>query len=188
MSGRRPGNIVRGVALLARGKAEGLDQFASTPQAFLSSLAPLVAFPLVGFLLSVIGRPASALSALADLLGALCAALAPPVLSWEFARRWECTDRWLRYATALDWCQWVVPLLAALLLTLAYPVLASGLPGRAAIGVVGLVIVAYALWLHWFIARRGLGLSAGRAVILVLVVNLGTGILAIGPRLLSLAH
>ncbi|MGC8477614.1 MAG: hypothetical protein ACP5NP_14795, partial [Acetobacteraceae bacterium] len=116
---RKTGNIARGVALLAVGRAEGLEQFAGTPQALLSSLAPLLAFPLVGFLLSAIGRPAGTLPALADLLGAICAALAPPVLSWEFARRWQRTELWLRYATALNWCQWVVPLLAAVLLTLA---------------------------------------------------------------------
>ncbi len=190
MSGSRarPGQILRGVALLARGKAEGLSQFASTPQALLSSLAPLVAFPLVGFLLTVIGQPGAATSGLADLLGALCAALAPPVLSYEFARYWHREAGWLRYATALDWCQWAVPLLAAVLLTLVYPMLAAVLPARGAMGMVALGIVAYALWLHWFIARRGLMLSGRQAAVLVFFVNFGTGLLAIGPRLLMLAR
>ncbi len=190
MSGSRarPGNILRGVTLLARGKAEGLSQFASSPQALLSSLAPLIAFPLVGFLLTVIGRPGAAASGLADLLGALCAALAPPVLSYEFARHWHREAGWLRYATALDWCQWVVPLLAALLLTVIYPIVASALPARGALGIVALGIVAYALWLHWFIARHGLMLSGRQAALLVFLVNLGTGLLAIGPRLLMLAR
>ena len=35
-------------------------------------------------------------------------------------------------------------------------------------------LVGYGLWLHWFLARHGLGLSGLRAVVMVLGVNLAT--------------
>ncbi len=44
----------------------------------------------------------------------------------------------------------------------------------------------YALWLHWFLARHGLALSRFRAALLVVVVNLGTALLVLAPRLLAL--
>ena len=185
------GNIVLGMLLLARGKAEGLDQFGYTVQAFLSSLAPLIAVPVVGYLLLAVrgGEPARAggeLGALAELLGTICALLAPAVLSFELAKLWRRQGLWLRYATALNWSQWVIPLLASVLLLVSYPLLAAVLSDRLALGLVGIAIGGYALWLHWFIARHGLALSRLRAVVLVVVVNIVTGVLVLGPRLLAL--
>ncbi len=187
----RGGNIVLGMLLLARGKAEGLDQFGYTVQAFLSSLAPLIAVPVVGYLLLAVrgGEPARAggeLAALAELLGTICALLAPAVLSFELAKLWQRQVLWLRYATALNWSQWVIPLLASVLLLVGYPLLASALPNQLALGLVGIAIGGYALWLHWFIARHGLSLSRLRAVVLVVAVNIVTGVLVLGPRLLAL--
>jgi hypothetical protein len=189
----RPGNILLGVLMLARGRADGLHQFGYTVQAFLSSLAPLVAFPLVGYLLLALGgngggggQPPGELGALADLLGTLCALLAPAVLSFELARLWRREALWLRYATALNWTQWAIPLLASVLLLLVYPLLAASASAQVALGLIGLAIGGYALWLHWFVARHGLALSRGRAVLLVLVVNLVSAVLVLGPRLLML--
>jgi hypothetical protein len=48
-------------------------------------------------------------------------------------------------------------------------------------------LVGYALWLHWFVARHGLGLSGLRAVVMVLGVNFATVALVLGPRVLALA-
>ena len=47
-------------------------------------------------------------------------------------------------------------------------------------------LVRYGLWLHWFLARHGLGLSRFRAAVLVLGINLGDGAIVIGPRFLTL--
>lgn len=195
---RRPvrrGNVLLGVALLARGRADGLHQFGYTVQAFLSSLAPLVAFPLVGYILvavqgagSASGQEPGEFGALADLFGALCALLAPAVLSFELARLWRREALWLRYATALNWTQWAIPVLFSVLLLLVYPVLAASVSVRVALGVTGLAIGGYALWLHWFIARHGLALSRLRAVLLVVIVNLATAVLVFGPRLLMLGN
>ena len=48
-------------------------------------------------------------------------------------------------------------------------------------------IIAYGLWLHWFVTRHGLGLSGLRAALLVLGVNVATVVIVMGPRMLALA-
>ncbi|MBO0710470.1 MAG: hypothetical protein J2P47_04225 [Acetobacteraceae bacterium] len=177
-------NILLGVVLLARGRADGFDQFGNTTQAFLSSLAPLIAFPLVGSVLLLVGG--SGLPALSDLFATFCALLAPPVISWELARLWGREGPWLRFATAFNWCQWAIPAVLSILLVILGALMELGLPNRIGGGLVLVGLLGYGLWLHWFLVRRGLSLSALRAALFVLAVNLGTGVLVVGPRLLSL--
>ncbi len=187
MSGRlrrrspAPGSILRGILLLARGRADGLRQFGDTPAAFLASLAPLIAFPLVGAVL-MLGQ-GGGWPALTELLATVCALLAPPVLAYELARLWRREAQWLHFATAFNWCQWAIPVLAAVLLILVYPALA-GTAGSETAGLVVIFAVAgYALWLHWFLARHALMISGPRAAMLVVLVNLGTLAVVLGPRL-----
>ncbi len=175
-------NILLGVVRLATGRADGLAQFGNTTQAFLISLAPLIAFPLVGSALLIVNG--GGLPALSDLLATLCALLAPPVLSWWFARLWQREAVWLRFATAFNWCQWAIPVMASALLVVLGLLMAAGLPNSVAGVVAVLGLVSYGLWLHWFLARRGLGVSVARAVLFVVCVNLGTAALILGPRLL----
>jgi len=175
-------NILLGVVRLATGRADGLAQFGNSTQAFLTSLAPLIAFPLVGTALLIANG--GGLPALSDLLATLCALLAPPVLSWWLARLWRREALWLRFATAFNWCQWAIPVVASILLVVLGLLMAVGLPNRAAGMVAVLGLVSYGLWLHWFLARRGLQLSTARAVLFVLCVNLATAALVVGPRVL----
>jgi hypothetical protein len=183
-SGRRPppGSIVLGVIRLARGRADGIRQFGATRDAFLASLAPLVAFPLVGGVLMLLGG--GGLTALSDLLATLCALVAPPVLSFEIARLWGRQAAWLRFATAFNWCQWVIPVIGGVLLMVLAILATLGLPrGVARAGFV-LGLISYGLWLHWFLVRHGLGLSRVRAGLLVFGVNCVTVLLVLGPRVL----
>ncbi|HSZ90850.1 MAG TPA: hypothetical protein VK822_15925 [Acetobacteraceae bacterium] len=184
--GRPPqfSNIVLGVLRLARGRADGIRQFGATREAFLASLAPLIAFPLVGGVLMLLGG--GGLTALGDLLATLCALVAPPVLSFEVARLWGRQNAWLRFATAFNWCQWVIPVIGTLLLVVLGTLAALGLPRTVASASVVLGLVSYGLWLHWFLARHGLGLSRVRAALLVFGVNFGTVLLVLGPRMLAL--
>jgi len=180
----QPGNIVIGIISLASGHADGLRQFGATRDAFLASLAPWLAFPLVTGGLMLLGG--GGLDALSNLLAVLCGLLAPPVLSFQAARLWGRQDAWLRFATALNWCQWVVPLVGTALLAAFSFLAALGLPGGAAQAAVVFGFVAYALWLHWFLARHGLDLSPLRAAVLVLGVNFVTVVLVLGPRMLAM--
>ncbi len=172
-----------GVARLARFRADGLAAFDATPVGLLNALAPWVAFALVGCGLALAaGSPRAALE---GLLGSLVALLAPPVLSQALAQLWRREEAWLRYAVAATWCQWVMPpaLLAAVLASGV--LMAMGVPQVVAETVAGVALLVYALALHVFLAGRGLGLRLGRAVVLVIVVQIGTGLLTLGPLLLA---
>lgn len=177
----RPRPLV-GMARIARGRIDGLTLFGDTPQAFLSSLAPLLAFPLVGALMLLSSSGTS--RAVLTLLVTLVAQLAPPVLSHALARAWGREHLWLRYATAFNWCQWALPLAAMALLIVLQIGMAAGLPGPVADLLLLFGIAGYGLWLNWLLARHGLELSAGWAAGLVALVNIGTIVLALGPRLL----
>ncbi|HET7881619.1 MAG TPA: hypothetical protein VFL55_12085 [Acetobacteraceae bacterium] len=187
MSGRQPrrGSITLGVMRLGRGRADGLQQFRATPEAFLASLAPLVAFPLVGSVLMLLDG--GGLDAIEAFLATICALLAPLVLTYEVARLWHRQATWLRFATAFNWCQWLIPVVGGTILFALGVMVGLGLPRQLArVGFV-LGVIAYGLWLHIFLARHGLGLTLSRAVAMVLGVNCATVVLVLGPRMLALA-
>lgn len=189
MSGRvggtrpTPGSILLGILRLARGRADGMGEFGATRDAFLTSLAPLIAFPLVGGVLMLLGG--GGLAALTELLATLCGLLAPPVLTFEVARLWGKQVEWLRFATAFNWCQWVIPFIGGLLLLMFGILVELGLPQSVARSTVLLGLIGYGLWLHWFLARHGLGLSWWRALVLVIGVNAATVLIVAGPQLLA---
>jgi len=174
-----------GMARLARGRVDGLEQFGDTPQTFLASLAPLLAFPIVGAALSLATE--GVLRALATLFATVVLQLAPAVLSHALARAWGREAQWLRYATAFNWCQWALPLAAMALLIVQQFAFRLGLPKGAANQMLIVGLAAYGLWLNWLLARHGLSLSRGRAAGLVALTNLGTIVLAVGPQVLLLA-
>ena len=168
-----------GAALLARGRAEGMARFGSTPQAFLASLAPMIALPLVGCIILLLSG--NGLLGVSALLVTVVAQLAPPVLSHALAAQWGRADLWLRYATAFNWCQWAIPVVALALMVVLQAGLSFGLGENAAVRLLGVGLAAYGLWLHWLLARHGLALPGGRAAALVALVNIGTIALLLVP-------
>jgi hypothetical protein len=183
MSGRGPRlSILLGIARLARGRADGLAQFGETRRAFLASLFPLIAFPVIGAMLAALhgGMPS-----LSDLMATLCALLAPPVLSHGLARHWGREALWPRFATAFNWCQWAIPAIAFLMLLALSLLIALGMPRDAAGALWIFGLAGYGVWLHWFLARRGLDLTALRAVVLVVAVNAATVAMVVGPLLIA---
>jgi hypothetical protein len=176
---------VIGAAQLAIGRGEGMARFGDTPQAFLASLAPLVAFPLVGAALLLFSGAED--GAMTTLFMTLVAQLAPAALSHILAVRWGREAEWLRYATAFNWCQWAIPVVAFLMLLVLQAAIGAGMPEPVAASVLVFALAGYGLWLHWFIARNGLALSGGRAALLVVLVNAGTLLLVMGPRLIQIA-
>lgn len=181
--GRTGGDVLAGIAMTAIGRRDGLRRFGGTRDRLLASLAPLIAFPLVASVM--LAASGEAALAGAQFLATLCALLAPLVVSYEFARWWRRTEQWLRFATAFDWCQWAIPVFAVLALSVVTPLLTGWLGQRGALlGAIGLTGV-YALWLHWFVARHALGISAWRAVLLVVSINIASAIVGFGPALLA---
>ena len=176
-------NVLIGMARILRGRADGIACFGNTPQAFLASLAPMGGLMLAGVVEGL--AQGDGLSALTELLPLLCALLAPPVLSYEVARLWQRESAWLRFATAMNWCQLLLPCMAMVLLIGLGVARVAGLPDSAASALFAIMLGAYALWMNWFLARHGLAISGSRAALLVVGVNLGTALVVFGPRLLG---
>ncbi len=174
--------IVVGMWRVARGRPDGIACFGSTAQSYLSSLAPLVAFPLVGAGLAITSEgPRQALTGLAM---TLCALLTPAIVSYELARLWKRTEAWTRFATAFNWCEWILPFLACLIMLPLSIAVSAGFNEATASIVLLACLGCYGLWLHWFLARNALRLSGFRAMLLVLLVNVGTIVAVMGPRFL----
>ena len=172
-----------GVSRLARFQAAGLEAFDATPAGLLNALTPWLAFALVAFgLLLVAGKP---VDAVADLLASTVALLAPPVLSHALARRWGREERWLRYAVAVTWCQWVMPPALLLALMGSYVLMVLGVPETMAEPVALLALLGYAVALNLFLARAALDLSRWRAAGMVATVNLGTAAVVVLPGALA---
>ncbi len=172
------GSVARALWRLGRGHADGLDGFNVTVAGFLASLLPLL---LLALLMAAGGAPDAA----RGLAGAVVGLLAPPVLSHALAARWGREREWLRYAVAVNWCQWALPMLFAVLLLLAQLATGGGAGAALAVRVAVLGLIAYWLWLDWFIARHALRIPGGRAALLVFVVSLGSGALVVLPQLAS---
>lgn len=172
--------ILKGVVMIARGRAAGLNCFRDTPQAFLLSLLPglgiMAGTVMEGF---AEGTP---LTAIEEIPGTLCVLLAPAVLSYELARFWGREAFWNRYIVAFNWCQWLLPAIAVVLITL---LTLARINDAGALRVMLVGLAGYALWLNWFLARHGLALSPWRAAGLVAAVNLGTIVIVFGPTMLA---
>ncbi|GBQ26889.1 hypothetical protein AA0472_2259 [Acetobacter estunensis NRIC 0472] len=152
------------MALLACGRAEGIERFGGSVDSLLSALAPGLAMCLVGFLTVPLQK--QPFIGLVRVELSFCTLLALPVISHALARRWGREKLWLRYATAAVWCEWVtvlVSIVALLLGALMFSPLASS-PGFGT--AVVLASDLYGLWLGVFVARKGLALGWGRAIVL----------------------
>ncbi len=103
MSAPAIARILLGIARLARFNRDGFAQFGDTPQAFVNSLAPMLAFPLAFVVPAVIGG--AGVAALVDFLASVVALLAPAVMSHAFAQAWGREALWLRYIVAFNWLQ-----------------------------------------------------------------------------------
>ncbi|GBQ15678.1 hypothetical protein [Swaminathania salitolerans] len=161
--------ILRGVLLLGRGDPRGIASFGSGPEALLSALAPSVALCLVTILSQALrGYDAIGVVKIFLLIVTLLSRL---VVSQFMAVIWKRDDRWIRYATASLWCNWlpiVIMLFAVSLVQLLSPGAASG---GSAVGGVVLGVELYELWLSWFVARAGLEIGGGKAALLIVAVN-----------------
>jgi len=175
--------ILRGVLLLARGRAAGIAEFANSADGLTASLAPLIAFPLVGAGQTALnGQPEAAII---GFLARLSAVLALPVITYHFAKACGRDRLWLRTVTALDWAFWlVVPLLLAAALVGVTLVKAGLSIPDAEVAALG-AMLAYVFWLHWFILKAGLQLNAWQALLLAVLNSAAIGVLTDGPVLIG---
>jgi hypothetical protein len=106
--------------------------------------------------------------------------LVAPVVTHALARAWGREAGWLRMATAFNWCQFA--LLVVMMIGLF---LIGAIIGRGGALMILAGLGFYALWLHWFLARHALGISASRAIGLVLSIHLATSLIVLGPRFVA---
>jgi len=175
--------IARGILLLARGDRNGIKEFGNTLDAFTSSLAPLIAFPLVFSVISAIGGAWQL--GLLSFLSHLCAVLVVPVITHEVARRRGVEGYWLRAATALNWSFWM--LIPALIVAafIAAVMVEAGLAMQDGEVAAMVMIVLYFLWYQWFIVRAGLGLGVPGAAGFVLLSTAAVSLFSAGPVLMD---
>jgi hypothetical protein len=178
------GSILRGIFLLARGRKSGIGEFANTGDALSASLAPLIAFPIVGAgIIAFGGQPKLAAIAV---LSRVSGVLALPVITHAYAKLMGREQSWLRTATALNWSFWLLIPLLFVGAFIGAALVTEGVPDFKAEETVVVMLAAYMLWLHWFTVRTGLNLSTWRAVGLVIISNFIIGLLTFGPDLADL--
>lgn len=162
-----------------------MADFANTGNSLTASMAPLIAFPLVGALLLVMKGDVT--DALVSFTAQLCVALAPALITYEFARAWGREAVWLRTASALNWSFWMVLPLLMLAAVLGAMLVSLGVHDNIAEAMMIAVTGCYIMWLHWFIVRTGLNTGVWQAILLVVVTNIVIGLLALGPDLIDMA-
>lgn len=180
--GTRP-PILRGVSLIARGRAEGLNCFRDTPQAFLYSLAPGLGIMAATVFEGV--AEGSGAGAFSDIPGTICVILAPAVVSYELARFWGREAFWNRYIVAFNWCQWLLPVIAFVMVLILALLRFAGIDSRSGLRILLVCLAGYAIWMNWFLARHGLALTAWRAIGMVVAMNLVTVAIVLGPTMLA---
>jgi hypothetical protein len=174
--------IVRGLFLLARGKAEGVKEFGASPDNFTASLAPLIAFPLVGA--AILAMEGDWKFALVSFFSRMCAVLLLPLMVHEFARRLGREALWWRAATALNWSFWMIlPVLFIAAFLGALLVQFGVVMQEAEYFVLGFA-GGYLLWYRWVIVKAGLGLSSAQAVAFVALSSVLIGALTVVPVLM----
>ncbi len=179
-------SAARGIARIARFDAAGLSEFDASPQGLLAALTPWFAFALVAF--GLFFMSGDRLQAVTDLLASIVALLAPSVASHALTRWFGREARWLRYAVAVVWCQWVMPPALIVALTGSFLLIAGGVPDAVAERTAMLALLGYALALNLFLARKALSLTLWRAAAVVISVNLATGAAVLLPRVLQMVQ
>ncbi|MDD2876358.1 MAG: hypothetical protein PHT60_03915 [Acidiphilium sp.] len=167
--GMPEGNVVRGLFRLAHGDAGGIREFGNTTRAFYASLAPLLAFPLVGA--ALFGLDGHWNLAIVMLLSRISGALIQPVATEFVAQRAKSSATWLMTSTALNWSIWLIFPLMLIGALVANGLTALGLPQTLAIVLAAGFIALYLLWFQWFVLRTGLRLNAWWALAALIAMN-----------------
>jgi hypothetical protein len=155
-----------GILYLAIGRRQGFDDFGNTVDAYLSSLAPLVAFDLVSnALLAASGK--LHVAALVFLV-TLCVMLAPAAVSHPICRWWGAAEYWPRYANILNWAQMLMFLVLGIAGVIARLSVEAGAPAVVAEKGLQLGTLCYAVWFQWFVARGVLQMARWRTALLLL--------------------
>lgn len=157
---------LRGALELARGRPQGVAWFGGTEDAALRSFwAAALALPvflLIRLLLEPL-MPPTLRGLVAEGAGYVIAWTAYALISRSVAQRLGRTGDWPRFIAAWNWLT-ALQYGLVLVVSLAGRLLPAGLQDALSLG-----IVAYTLWLEWFVARLALRLPGLPATALVLL-------------------
>ena len=170
---------LRAALLLARGRPEGAflisieppeAQLSRARHSFLALLLCVPVFLLIQSLGQGQGKAAAGITILRDSASFVLAWLGYAVLSHRLAATMDRAELWPLFVVLWNWCNLVQYLLMACAMA---PTLlgAPAIVGQTA----WVVAIGWSVWLQWSATRIGLGLSAGRAALLV-VADMALGI------------
>jgi hypothetical protein len=164
--------------LLARGRAEGLRLLGTDMAAAAASFrAAIICLPLfiglrlIGWALNGAPPRGVALALVAEVAGFALTWAGYALASKVLAGQARCDARWPHFIAAWNWVNVVQ---YVLLVPFMLPGV-LGAPDWLANGL-GLVLLGYAVWLEWFVARVALGVS-GPAAVLFVLLDLALGLL-----------
>ena len=181
-------NGLRGAALLARGRAEGLLCFPTTmDDAARSFVAVAVSVPVIVGIRLIAWAEAGVLAnggriLLRDLMVYTVSWLVFAIMSYRIAGSVGRTEKWPRFIVAWNWCNVIGNLMVML----------GGVPGLLGVPPVveqaaQLVALGWALWLEWYAVRLVFSagpLLAAYMVMLDQIIGLAFAIMgmSLGPR------
>ena len=169
---------LRAALLLARGRVDGADLVceggpeAQLAQARLSFMALLLCLPMF-LAVQVMARETAGLALLREFAGFLLGWLGYAVLSHRLAEEMGRAVLWPRFMALWNWCN----LVQYLLLMAALVPQLLGAPAVVS-QTAWVVAMGWAVWLQWSATRLGLGLSGGRAALMV-VVDMALGVVVV---------
>lgn len=174
-------HILRSIWLAATFRKDGLRQFQSTRDAYLTSLAPIAALVLV----AGIGLAArfGLLFSIRVVLLMASGILAPQVVSHFYASLVGRERQWLGYSVAFNWSQWAIPIFGVIMLLVMGMLTALGFPEATASSLARLGIASYALALYVFITKHSLDISMIGSIFFIIAVNVTCSVLLIAPSL-----
>ncbi len=178
-------NVLKGVFLLARGKAVGIAEFGNSNDALLASLAPLIAFPLVAtVLIGLEGQPERAIE---SFLSRLCVVLVVSVTTQALASLVKRETLWVRTATALNWSFWLIIPLLLLAGFVGAIMVSAGIPQMLAVYILIAAMGAYLFWFNWFTVHCGLQVGVLTAIGIVVLTNTIVLLLSVAPLMIDQA-
>jgi hypothetical protein len=178
--------ILRGLFLLGRGRKTGMNEFNNSLEGFNASLAPLIAFPLVGSAISAVSGDWKL--ALVAFLSRLCAVLVLPVIVYEYARMTGRLGQWLKVASALNWSFWMAIPMLFVAAVIGAMMVETGLDMQNGEVAAIALLVLYLVWLQWFIMRTGLEISMAKAGALVVFSSSVIALVSAAPWLIDLVY
>ncbi|CAK7192961.1 hypothetical protein COMNV_01171 [Commensalibacter sp. Nvir] len=169
-------NVFRGMILLGKGRAEGINLFINSSESLLNALAPWIAFSFVTNILIPLSSynvqtSKTLLLNLGFFLVNLCDVIVSIVIVQWYANFWQKGNVWKRAGTAMLWCSWLPIIDFLFFVMLATILFLSSLKILTAFMlIIAISCIVYTIWLMWFSIMHGLQIRKKQSVLVVLSI------------------